>query len=303
MNEEASCSTTGTCRTGFAILVAGLLCCIIGFYVFYPTIRIQARHPSCPINLRQFATAINTYHETYGCYPPAYVTDENGAPLYSWRVLMLPQLDYVPLYDRFDLHESWDGANNAKIAACKLEYFLLCPSDPDYERYLDNENTYPGMTNYVAVVGPNTVWTGTNSTQVKDIRDRTKTILLVETASAVPWAAPRDLSIEDAMRGVNPPSGGGISSSHPHGAYAVFADAHVEFIPDNVPPTLLAALLSRDGGDTDELEKYRQALEDELTREMVNKLLPWILTPVLAAILLAGLIFWRKTRPGKHINC
>jgi len=36
--------------------------------------------------------ALFNYHDDYGSYPPAYIADESGRPMHSWRVLILPYL-------------------------------------------------------------------------------------------------------------------------------------------------------------------------------------------------------------------
>ncbi len=49
-------------------------------------------------------------------YPtnPAYF-DAEGKPWLSWRVHLLPFLGYQSLYERFNLNESWDSANNLPL--------------------------------------------------------------------------------------------------------------------------------------------------------------------------------------------
>lgn len=66
-------------------------------------------------NLKQIALALHNYHDTYGELPPAYVTDQQGRPLYSWRVLILPLLEHQALYDQFDLDAPWDSPTNLPL--------------------------------------------------------------------------------------------------------------------------------------------------------------------------------------------
>ena len=60
--------------------------------------------------------AVANYHETYGCFPPAYVADRDGKPMHSWRVLILPFLEQRELYNAYNFAEPWDGPNNRKLA-------------------------------------------------------------------------------------------------------------------------------------------------------------------------------------------
>ena len=40
---------------------------------------------------------------------------KNGKPLLSWRVQLLPFLEYAELYNQFKLDEPWDSENNLKL--------------------------------------------------------------------------------------------------------------------------------------------------------------------------------------------
>ncbi|WP_158265568.1 DUF1559 domain-containing protein [Blastopirellula marina] len=66
-------------------------------------------------NLKQIGLALHNYHDMYGELPPAYIVDENGRPLTSWRVLLLPLLEQKALYDQFDLDAPWDSPTNLPL--------------------------------------------------------------------------------------------------------------------------------------------------------------------------------------------
>src|SRR5690242_6262790 len=63
--------------------------------------RDSVRRPQSMSKLKQLAFALNCYHDVYKSFPPAYVADKNGKPLYSWRVLILPNIGENELYQRF----------------------------------------------------------------------------------------------------------------------------------------------------------------------------------------------------------
>jgi prepilin-type processing-associated H-X9-DG protein len=175
---------------------------------------------------------LHSYHQAYGSFPPAFVADAHGKPLYSWRLLISPFLDREQLYNAFHLDEPWNGPNNDRISQVHCDQ-LLCPSEP----------TVLSHTSYLAVVGPNTAWPGAKGGKLADFKDPSKTILVVEVAnSGINWAEPRDLYVGQMAAGVNPKSGQGISSAHRGGANALFTDGHVEFIPDNIDPKKLAEM-------------------------------------------------------------
>lgn len=79
------------------------------------SVREAARRVSCLNNLRHIELALHNYHNAHGCFPPAYIVDESGRPMHSWRVL-LPYLEQEALYDQYDFSEPWDGPNNRKLA-------------------------------------------------------------------------------------------------------------------------------------------------------------------------------------------
>lgn len=55
----------------------------------------MANSRACINNLKQLGFALDAYHAEHGSFPPAYVADADGVPLYSWRVLLLPYLEDI----------------------------------------------------------------------------------------------------------------------------------------------------------------------------------------------------------------
>jgi len=66
-------------------------------------------------NMKRIARAMQAYHDKHGRFPPAVVTDADGKPLYSWRVLLLPYLGEDELYRRFHLNRAWDHPSNRPL--------------------------------------------------------------------------------------------------------------------------------------------------------------------------------------------
>jgi prepilin-type processing-associated H-X9-DG protein len=162
--------------------------------------------------------------------------------MHSWRVLILGFIEHKPLYDRYDFNEPWDGPNNSKLAK-EMPPVFACPSD----------TANPGtMTDYVAIVGPETIWQPDHGTTFKEISDgSSNTIAVVEASGAgINWMEPRDLPFSAVAKGLNPKQGIGISSHHPGAVIAVFADGHTQTIQQNISAKLLKAICTKAGGET-----------------------------------------------------
>ena len=64
---------------------------------------------------QQVGGAVVNYAEVYRQVPPAVHLSKEGQPLLSWRVLLLPFLEYENIYIKFNLDEPWDGPTNKPL--------------------------------------------------------------------------------------------------------------------------------------------------------------------------------------------
>ncbi len=215
-------------RLVIQFLIAYLIFVLVGFICFvlpaWDAAQEATRRMQCSNNLKQIGVALHNYDDTYGSFPPAYITDDEGHPIHSWRVLILPFLDQQPLYDRYRFDEPWDGPNNIKLVE-EMPSVFQCPS---------NQSAAKTNMNYVAVIGPQTAWPGDTPVRRSDIVDGTSnTWLVVEVAdSGIEWSEPRDLHVLQIAPKINASAGQGISSKHPGGAQVLCADGSVHFVFD-----------------------------------------------------------------------
>ncbi len=227
------------------VAVVGLLFCGgIGAALLLPAVqaaREAARRSQCTNNLKQIAFALQNYHDVYQQFPPQYIADENGKPMHSWRVLILPFIEHKDLYDQYRFDEPWDGPNNRLLAA-RMPPVFRCPSEPTSSQEI---------TSYVGISGPGTVFNGAQPTRMSSITDgSSNTIVVVEFAGGgVHWMEPRDLDASQLSGIVNPADGRNISSYHPGGANAAFADGSVRFLPASIGSQELQALTTIAGGE------------------------------------------------------
>jgi hypothetical protein len=210
--------------------------------------RKAAYRACCNGNLCQIGVAFHNYHRAYGSFPPAYLTDAQGKPVHSWRVLLLPFLGEQTLYDAYKFNESWDGPNNSKLAAF-MPHTYACPNHRGDFRGAAYRGTR--WTSYVALVGPGTVFPGGKPVKLSEITDGpSNTIMLAEVADVdIPWMAPRDLEASPIGPVINGPGRSGISSKDGDGATFLFADGSRRWLDQRLPACTLQSLITRAGGE------------------------------------------------------
>jgi hypothetical protein len=93
-------------------------------------------------NLKQIMLAMHNYHDTHGAFPPQAIRSQDGKPLLSWRVALLPFLEAGDLYKQFHLDEPWDSAHNKPLIE-KMPAVLASP-------HLGDALRAKGMTSYLA---------------------------------------------------------------------------------------------------------------------------------------------------------
>jgi type II secretory pathway pseudopilin PulG len=134
--------------------------------------REAARRTQCTNNLKQIAVAVHNYHDTHLCFPPATAGVQPSAYLgtcpgwvvsngYSWRALILPQVEQQTLYDRLDFKKvtlgCWPAGDTTgafprlgdpdpagRPGDAKIPAFL-CPSDATREIGTEGPTNYAGI--------------------------------------------------------------------------------------------------------------------------------------------------------------
>ena len=191
--------------------------------------------------LNQLQLALHNYHDQYGCFPPAYLPDEEGRPMHSWRVLILPYIEGEELYRAYSFDEPWNGPNNIQLAD-RMPHIYHCPTEPESN----------SMTNYVVLVGKDTAFPFGKPTSYKDFRDGLgNTILLAEIAdSDIVWLQPRDLLVDEMSFSINHESLPSISTSRRRGPYVVTAGGVTAYcVGRKLRPETLRAFSTIAGGE------------------------------------------------------
>ncbi|QDT33770.1 DUF1559 family PulG-like putative transporter [Thalassoglobus polymorphus] len=138
-------------------------------------------------DIKQIGLAFHNYHDVYQHFP---AVDSNGekdeagvrGKGLSWRVHLLPFLEYAPLYEKFNLDEAWDSEHNKALIA---EMPAVFGDNPE------------GKTSIHVFVGENLAFNeGKPGARIRDYTDGTSnTILAVKAGddTAEIWTKPGGL--------------------------------------------------------------------------------------------------------------
>lgn len=191
-------------------------------------------------SLKQIGLAMHNYYDTHKHFPDRASVNKDGKPLLSWRVQMLPYLEETALYNEFHLDEPWDSDHNKKLIAKMPKIFENAS--------VKLKDT--GKTTFVVPIAERSILSGKEKSTFQMVTDGTSaTIMTLETDAehAVIWTKPDDLEI-DAEKPTK-----GLLLDNRRRFLALFADGSVRTLPVDIKPSILNAVISRDGGEVVDL--------------------------------------------------
>lgn len=185
-------------------------------------------------NLKQIGLAFHNFYETYRQFPNSTKSpDPSHKHPVSWRVMILPYIEQIELYQAYRFDEPWDGPNNMKLLA-KMPKIYRHP-----DAAIDSTES-----NYAILVGNETIFPPNKALKFAEITDGTSnTIMVVESKKSIPWTKPEDI---EYAKDKPVPSMGGFSES---GFNAAFADGSVRFLAKTLNESLLRSMITARGGE------------------------------------------------------
>lgn len=158
------------------VIVAGLFAWIVSLhdYDYY----VQT-------SLNQLALVFQRYEKEHGRLPPHAIYSKEGKALLSWRVILLPTMNRVNLYNRFRLDEPWDSPHNIKLLREIPGYYTMDTQVREQAPY---------STRLKVFVGPGAAFEGQTGQKISQFPNNgIDLLLIVETPDPVPWTRPEDL--------------------------------------------------------------------------------------------------------------
>lgn len=123
--------------------------------------REAARRSQCKNNLKQLGLAIHNYHDNFNTIPPGWIGSSNvtgscvGPMQWGWNVMVFPQMDQAPLYQKFAFTTSASGNSGSGLLQTQIAA-LRCPSDTGTQSFTDAAGGSLGLvgrSNYLGVNG------------------------------------------------------------------------------------------------------------------------------------------------------
>lgn len=243
-----------------AILVALLLPAI-------QQAREAARRTQCRNSLKQWGIALHNYHETHSALPMG----KNRLIHWTFRSMLLPQLDQAPLYDSIDFSyrphcfQYVTTAGNKNPADDHVPVYF-CPSDPNIQRPFTGFLGVHMPGNYLGLSGSRNNTTdgvlfSNSAVAFSHITDgQSNTIAMGERGIPsqlnIGWmlCGSNSDAFVSMQVGLTPGDASGAHNNHfwsyhTGGAHFLLADGSVRFVSDNIDYATLVSLSTRDKND------------------------------------------------------
>ena len=223
-------------------------------------VRESARRMQCQNHLRQIGLALHNYHSAYRKLPPGGLgvrpTIPDGKQM-AWSAMILPFLEQSAVYEKINFDFAFDDLVNAEAASTPIATYL-CPTTPR----LSPLQRGMGATDYGGIYGerisgpsfpPRGVMIHEVAIRFRDITDGlSHTLVVSEDADFRDGQWINAWNLFDQAFPINraPKFENDIRSFHSAGANGLFSDGSVQFMTDSMNLQILAAICTRNGGES-----------------------------------------------------
>lgn len=183
---------------------------------------------------RTILLATHNFESAFAKFPPKNIVDDNGKPLLSWRVAILPFMgdEAFELYKKFKLNEPWDSEHNKKLVLEIPDVFAT-----------NSDLANSGKTIWTIPQGDGFIGDCTRFGQIVDGTSNTILLVKVDSEHAMAWSQPVDFEPNpDAPQD-------GIFSVSDEIVVIGMADGSVHNLPADITNEILLALLTFAGGE------------------------------------------------------
>ena len=268
-------------RDGFSLVellvVIGIVGALVGMLL--PAVqraRESSRRTACGNQIKNMGLAVSSYESGRKAYPPGWdarpvvgtLPDGNG---FAWSAYVLPYLEESAIFKQINFNKTWnDAGGNAAVADRNVPSYA-CPSGlqqfpgkMDYGGIMGHSIVLSGQTNVVDNAWNSGILVAVNNGSIPTVRAASvtdglsHTLLVAESVDRKSSTTP-DLNIRWAWGAnsfaqcetfVNNYKAENIRSYHDAGAFGVFADGSVAFLSNSLNSDVLAAICTRNGGET-----------------------------------------------------
>lgn len=130
---------------------------------------------------------IHRHIKRTGSYPPAYVVNNEGKPILSWRVALLADMGGEQLLRLLRLDEPWDSQHNRRLLPFMPPIFGT-----------SSEATQKGIATLLGINGSKTIFSDGRPMSPREIEVHPSKIVILAEVSAdhgVEWTKPKDVSV------------------------------------------------------------------------------------------------------------
>jgi prepilin-type N-terminal cleavage/methylation domain-containing protein/prepilin-type processing-associated H-X9-DG protein len=243
------------------LVVSAILAVLLGLLLpAVQKVREAANRTRCTSNLRQIGIALHHYHDAFHTFPPGGIEwrppGNSTKRQLAWCAFLLPYLEQENLCRSLNLNKPFDSPENAQGAAAVLAVFL-CPSKPRTDYRFEGR----GVCDYGGIFGqtlfgnnnpPNGTMLFDKPIGISMITDGTShTVMISEDTQRDDGQWINAMNLFDVAFPINrgPAYDADIHSEHAAGANGLFADGSVRFLRQSMEMWVLAAIVTRAGGE------------------------------------------------------